>query len=257
MKQTIRILGLTAVMSSAVWADTIELVDGTLLEGEFVGMSNGIMMFNTGAGIEAFPDSEVVAIYNSQGVAAREAQNQPAPEIKPPPQEVKAPPPKPKTVTVPSGTRLVIRMSETIDSRKHSAGHRFRAQLESALTVGGNTVAPRGTMVYGRVVAAKKGGRAVGSSEMAIEFTDLMIDDQMVEIATSGLKAQTGNEAGRTAGRTARAAALGGLYGGSSSAKKGAKIGLGASILTSGASINVPAGTLVETNLSAPFTVPV
>ena len=250
MKQSIRILGLAAIISSAAWADTIELVDGTLLEGEFVGMSNGIMMFDTGAGIEAFPDSEVVAIYNSQGVEARAAQSQPAPEVK-------APPPKPKTITVPSGTRLVIRMSETIDSRRHSAGHRFRAQLESALTVDGNTVAPRGTMVYGRVVSAKKGGRAVGSSEMAIEFTDLMIEDQMVEIATSGLKAQTGNEAGRSAGRTARAAAIGGLYGGSSSAKKGAKVGLGASILTSGASINVPAGTLVETNLSAPFTVPV
>ena len=70
------------------------------------------------------------------------------------------------------------------------------------------------------------------------------------------LKAQGANEAGRTAGRTARAAALGGLYGGSSSAKKGAKVGLGASILTSGASINIPAGTLVETNLRNPLTLP-
>ena len=78
----------------------------------------------------------------------------------------------------------------------------------------------------------------------------------MFEITTDGLKAQTANEAGRTAGRTARAAALGGLYGGSSSAKKGAKVGLGASILTSGASINIPAGTLVETNLRNPLTLP-
>ena len=169
--------------------------------------------------------------------------------------EAKAPP-KPKTATAPSGTRLVIRMSESIDTRRHSAGHRFRAQLESALTVNGTTIAPRGTMVYGRIAQAKSGGRAVGSSELAIEFTDIMLNDQMYEIATDGLKAQTGNEAGRTAGRTARAAALGGLYGGSSSAKKGAKVGLGASILTSGSSINIPAGTLVETNLRTPLTVP-
>lgn len=250
MKKPVLPLAIAACLSSAIaLADTIELADGTLLEGDLVGMSNGIMMFDTGAGIEAFKEDEVVAIYNSEGVAAREAKEQAAPAAE-------ATPAKPKTVTIPSGTRLVIRMSETIDTRRHSAGHRFRAQLESALTVDGTTAAPRGTMVYGRISQTKTGGRAVGSSELAIEFTDILLDDQMFEIATDGLKAQTGNEAGRTVGRTARAAALGGLYGGSSSAKKGAKVGLGASILTSGASINIPAGTLVETNMRAALTLP-
>jgi hypothetical protein len=237
----------TCLSSAAALADTIELADGTLLEGNLVGMSNGIMMFDTGAGIEAFPEEQVVAIYNSEGVATREAAAA-APEA--------AAPTKPTSVTLPSGTRLVIRMSEAVDTRRHSSGHRFRGQLESALTLDGNTVAPRGTMVYGRISQAKSGGRTVGSSELAIEFTDILLDDQMFEITTDGLKAQTANEAGRTAGRTARAAALGGLYGGSSSAKKGAKVGLGASILTSGASINIPAGTLVETNLRNPLTLP-
>lgn len=253
MKKILLPLTMAACLAGTALADTIELADGTLLEGNFVGMSNGIMMFNTGTGIEAFPENEVVAIYNSEGVAAREAAQKAAPAPAP---EAKAPPPKPKTLTVPSGTRLVIRMAESIDSRRHSAGHRFRGQLESALVINGATVAPRGTMLYGRVTQAKSGGRAVGSSEMAIEFTDIMLNDQMFEIATSGLKAQTKNEAGRTAGRTARAAALGGLYGGSSSAKKGAKVGLGASILTSGSSINLPAGTIVETNLRVALTVP-
>lgn len=253
MRRYLVTVGLASVLAtSAAFSDTIELADGTLLEGQLVGMSNGIMMFDTGAGIEAFPEDEVVAIYNTEGIANREKQQQAQPAPAPQAKE----PPKPKTVTVASGTRLVIRMSESIDTRRHSAGHRFRAQLESALTVDGITVAPRGTMVYGRIAQSKSGGRAVGSSEMAIEFTDIMLDDQMYEIATQGLKAQTGNEAKRTAGRTARAAAIGGLYGGSSSAKKGAKVGLGASILTSGSSINIPAGTLVETNLRTPLTVP-
>ena len=251
MKNILLPLGLVACLASApTIADTIELADGTLLEGQLVGMSNGIMMFDTGAGIEAFPEAEVVAIYNTEGIATREATQAaaPAPEVKAPPQS--------KTITVAGGTRLVIRMAEAIDSRRHSAGHRFRGQLESALVVDGVTVAPRGTMVYGRVTQASSGGRAVGSSEMSVEFTDIMLDDQMHEIATSGLKAQTKNEAGRTAGRTARAAALGGLYGGSSSAKKGAKVGLGASLQTTGSSNNIPAGTIVETNLRVALTVP-
>jgi hypothetical protein len=111
-------------------------------------------------------------------------------------------------------------------------------------------------VVYGTITQSKQAGRLGGSSEMSVVFTDLMIDDQLHSMQTQGLKAQGQNEAGRTAGRTARAAALGGLYGGSSSAKKGAKIGLGASIITSGSSINIPAGTLVETNLAAPLTLP-
>jgi hypothetical protein len=73
---------------------------------------------------------------------------------------------------------------------------------------------------------------------------------------TAGLKAQGPNEAGRTVGRTARAAAIGGLYGGSSSAKKGAKVGLGASLLTSGSSINIAAGTMLETSLASPLVLP-
>jgi hypothetical protein len=84
-----------------------------------------------------------------------------------------------------------------------------------------------------------------------------MIDDQLFEIATEGMQSQGGNEAGRTAGRTARAAVIGGLIGGSrSAARTGAAVGLGASLLTSGQSINVPAGTILETRLRVALTVP-
>jgi len=96
----------------------------------------------------------------------------------------------------------------------------------------------------------------VGSSSMSIEFTDLMINDQLFEIATEGMQAKTGNQARKSAGTTARAALIGGLIGGKSGAKTGAAVGVGASILTSGSSINVPAGTILETRLRVPVTVP-
>ena len=51
---------MTLAITSPAVADTLELADGTLLEGDFVGSSNGIIMFDTGDGIEAFPESEVV-----------------------------------------------------------------------------------------------------------------------------------------------------------------------------------------------------
>ena len=229
-----------ALSAGLLFADTIELADGTLLEGNFVGSSNGIIMFNTGGGIEAFPESEVVGIFLSAGVATAEDYNAAAAG----------------QITVPSGTRLVIRTSDAIDSSRHGAGHRFRGQLEGALVVDGITVAPRGTFVHGQIVSASQAGRAVGSSELSIEFTDIMIDDQLFPIATTGMQAQTGGEGRRTVGRTARAAAVGGLIGGSSGARTGARVGVGASILTSGASVNIPRGTIIETTLRTPLTVP-
>ena len=226
--------------SVAARADSIELADGTVLEGDFVGSSNGIIMFNTGGEIEAYPESQVKGIFLSEGVATSEALAGMEP---------------PSEITVPAGTRLLVRMSETIDSKRHKAGHRFRAQLEGALVVDGVTVAPSGSMLYGSVVSSQQSGRAIGSSNLAIEISDIMIDEQLYPIATDALGAQTGGEGGRTVARTARAAAIGGLISGSSGARTGAKVGAGASILTSGEKINIPTGTLLETSLRVPLSV--
>jgi len=242
MKKILTLLtGTMAVLAAGIlFADTLELANGTLLEGDFVGSSNGIVMFNTGYSIEAFPEDEVVGIFLSAGVNQAEALMAANDSGE---------------VTVPAGTRLVIRTTETIDSSRHSVGHRFRGQLEGALVVDGVTVAPRGTFVHGRITQAQQARRASGSSELTGEFTDIMIDDQLLQISTGALSARTGNETGRTVGRTARSAAVGGLIGGSSGARTGAAVGAGASILTSGGSVNIPRGTILETTLTAPLTI--
>lgn len=228
---------LAALTSAQVMADSIELADGTVLEGDFVGSSNGIIMFNTGEGIEAYPESDVVGVYFSSGVATAAA-------------HVEAP-----AITVPVGTRLVIRTIEAVDTRQHSAGHRFRGQLEGAMVVDGVTVAPRGTILHGVIASSRQSGRVAGSSQLTMEFTDIMIDDQLFPIATTALSSQTSGEAGRTIGRSARAAAIGGLIDGKSGARTGAKVGAGVSILTAGASINVPRGTILETTLRTPLVI--
>jgi hypothetical protein len=236
--QTIAIALVALAFTAATASDSIELADGTVLEGDFVGSSNGIIMFNTGDGIEAYPEDQVVGVFFGSGVATAQSESASA------------------TVTIPAGTRLVIRTVEGVDSRRHGAGHRFRGQLESALAVDGQTIVPRGAFVHARIVQAQQSGRMVGSSSLTIEFTDIMLDDRLYAIATGELSARTEGEAGRTLGRTARAAAIGGLIDGSSGARTGAKVGAGASLLTSGASINVPRGTILETTLRTPLTVP-
>ncbi|MDH3977941.1 MAG: hypothetical protein OEU86_05445, partial [Gammaproteobacteria bacterium] len=213
-KSLILISGVLLTVSAG--ADTIELSDGTTLEGDLIGSSNNIIMFQVGDDIQAYPESEVVGIYLSAGVETRDAEA------------------SSQAVVVPAGTRLVIRMADSIDSKRHKAGHRFRGQLEGAIAIDGTSVIPRGTFVYGQITEAEGSGRLAGKAALAITFTDFMIDDQLIPITTTGLRAQSDNEAKNTAGRTARAAVIGALIGGSSGAKTGAAIGVGASILTSG-----------------------
>lgn len=219
-------------------ADSLELADGTVLEGDFIGSSNGIIMFDTGDGIEAYPEKSVIGVFFSSGVATAQA----------------APPQNP-SITVPVGTKMTIRTVETVDSKSHGVGHKFRGQMEGALVVGGVTVVPRGAFVYGVVVSANQAGNLAGSSQLSLEFTSVMIDDQLYPIATTALSARTSSEGGRTIGRTARAAAIGGLIDGSKGARTGAKVGAGVSILTGGASINVPRGTLIDTSLRTPLVI--
>jgi len=239
-KPIVRLIATMALISAAAsMADTLELANGEVHEGSFVGSSNGIIMFDTGAGIEAFPEDQVVGIFFSSGVATAEA-------------TIAAP--EPSAVTVPAGTRLMIRTTEAVDSSRNGVGHRFRGQLEGALVVDGVTVAPRGAFVHGIITSSSQARRMAGSADLSMEFTDIMIDDQLFPIRTTALNAQSGGEGRRTVGRTARAAAVGGLIGGSSGARTGARVGVGASLLTSGASVNVPRGTLLETTLAEPFT---
>ena len=101
---TISALLLTLTTGLAV-ADTLELADGTIMEGDFVGSSNGIIMFNTGDDIEAYPESQVVGIFLSDGVATAESLMAADDDV--------------KSVTVPAGTRLVIRMMDSIDTKRH------------------------------------------------------------------------------------------------------------------------------------------
>ena len=149
----------------------------------------------------------------------------------------------------------MMRMYDSVNTKQHRQGHRWTGTLEADLMVDGQTVAPRGSVVYGVVVEAKSSGRLVGKSSMTLRPTDILIGSRMVPITTSDLMAVAQSGSGqKTARRTARAAAVGGLIDGSDGAKTGAKVGLGASLLSDDGQIQIASGTLVEFNLTTPLT---
>jgi hypothetical protein len=237
-----------------VFADTLVLKDGQRIQGTFVGRTADGVNFEVGGQVMEFKNTNVKTVELGVAPAPAEAPAQPPVEASPPAPAEAAPTAASGKVTVPAGTKIVVRTNEPIDSRQHKAGHKFTAKLEADLVAEGVVVAPRGSNVYGQLVAAQKSRRLAGKSEMTITFTDLMVNNQMKPISTSQVQAVTENTAKKTVGTTARAAAVGGLIDGKSGARTGAKVGVGVSVLTSGNQINIPAGTMLEISLAAPFT---
>ena len=153
--------------------------------------------------------------------------------------------------SAPAGTRVMVRTVDLIDSRRQGTGARFTAKLEADLFANDGTVIARaGNTVYGQIAQAKQAGRLMGKSEMTIILTDINIDNRIIPMQTSAVKAVTQSSTGNTVGRTATGAAIGGIASGSKGAKRGAAIGLGTAALTKGAQISIPPGTLLDFTLA-------
>ena len=237
------------LLPALVRADQITMKTGQVINGQVLSRADGMVTVNVGGQELKIPEANIDSIQVTLGESSDRAAA-PATQATAAAASTPAPSAKP---TVPAGTRLVLRMSEGLDSKKHKAGHRFTARLEADLVAEGVVVAPRGSTAYGKLLSAKSSGRVAGSSEMTVAITDIMVNNQIYPVATQPLQAKTGNTARQSTKRTARGAAIGGLVDGKSGAKTGAKVGLGASLLTSGNQINIPAGTLVETAFRTPF----
>ncbi len=235
------------LLSSTIWADTLELTSGKKIEGKLLSRSDGSVKFEVDGIATTYDEKDVknISFGSSQEKGQQKAEAAPQGETSK----------NAGSVTVPSGTRLMVRTKEPLDSSRQKAGHKFTAMLEADLAVDGTVVAPRGSNVYGELIDAKQAGRLVGKSEMTITFTGLMINNQIRPIRTGAIQAVAESGSGKnTVGKTARGAAIGGLADGSDGARTGAKVGLGVSLLTRGGRINIPANTLLEVPLAEPFT---
>lgn len=168
-------------------------------------------------------------------------------------------------VTVPAGTRILIRTVDSIDSSKQKAGYRFTASLETNLQADDVVVARRGTPVYGVLASASSAGKMKGSSELVLELTEIAINGTSYPLLTSTHEVQGKGEGSNTAKKVAGGAGLGALIGGIAGGGKGAGIGAlagaGAGTAVSaakkGQQLSIPSESLLEFRLAQPVTLPV
>jgi hypothetical protein len=187
---------------------------------------------------------------------------QDAVQVVPPPPP---PPPAPvaKTVTLPAGTVIPIRLTETLDSASTQPNSVFHGSLAGDLIADGMVVARSGASVVGRVVSAKDATHFSGSSELSIELTRIDTVGRPVDLVTDQFTKQGAgrgkNTALKTGGGAAVGAVLGGLFGGGKGAAIGAVTGGGAgagvNAITRGQQVQIPSETLVSFHLQSPISV--
>ena len=257
MKTTIT-LCLTAGLvgwAAAASADVLELKNGQVLTGKYVGGTAGTVRFETSGGIQVIETGQALALtFSAAGAAAAAPAAAPTAAAAAPAALPAAAPPS--AVLIAAGTTLLVRMVDGASS-SDPKGKRFTTTLETDLVANGVMVAKAGTKVYGRVEGAQQAGRYAGQSSLDLRLAELAIGGSLVPILT-GPYAQAGAKSiGKTAKGAAAGAAIGAIADGGDGAAKGAAIGAVASGLKKGQAVTVPPGTLLEFQLQQPVNVSV
>jgi hypothetical protein len=260
--RSIAIAALGLLFAGGVFADTLELKDGRVLQGRFLGGTQSLMRFSVNGQVQTFNVTEIVALTftNNYANAAGAPEPAPAPQASAP---APTPPAAGSPVTIPAGQPLLVRMIDGVDSKKNNVGDIFHASLETDLNVNGNLVARKGTDVYGRLAQAKEAGHLAGSSELQLELTRMVINGQDYPVVSSDYTLKGKGRGANTAEKVGGGAVLGAIIGGIAGGGRGAAIGAGAGsaagagvqVFTRGQQVKVPSETLLEFRLQQPVTI--
>jgi hypothetical protein len=242
-------------------ADTLELKDGRVLQGKYLGGTQAVLRFEVNGQVQTFSTNDIVALTFTSGSSASAAPAQGAALV--PASAPTAPAASGDTITLPAGQSLLVRMIDGVDSSKNHVGDVFHASLETDLTVGDTVVARKGADVYGRLANAQEAGHISGSSELQLELTRIVIDGRDYPVVSSDYTLKGKGRGADTAKKVGGGAAVGAIIGAIAGGGKGAAIGAGAGsavgagvqVLTRGQQVKVPSETLLEFRLQQPATV--
>jgi len=217
--------------------------------------------------------------------SARTPPPAPAPEEAPKPPAVKkrvvkkpVPPPKPaasemaaapaaasesagpKTVTLPQGTVLTVRLNEALSSKTNHTGDTFTAVIEEPVEVDGKVVIPKGLSASGTVTEAKARGKIKGNATLRLVLDSITIKEKEYDIRTSAVAREMEGKGKRTAAIGGGGAATGAIVGAVAGGAKGfgigmlvgAGVGLAGGAFTGNKNIELPAETVLSFKLLKP-----
>jgi len=214
------------LLGSFANADSLELRNGSLIQGKFLGGTESEITFQVASSVQKYNLDDIVSLkFDSGGVPDDKASRQDrSPSVEP----VTSERADTKTLAiVPASTRITVRTIDRIDSTENHVGDRFKASLDEPLVVDGDVVVPKGADVYGRLAESKESGTFTGRSQLQLELTGIVVNGQTVPVVTGEYELTGKSRGASTAKRTVGGAALGTVIGAIAGGGKGAAIGAG------------------------------
>jgi len=164
----------------------------------------------------------------------------------------------PAHVTVPAGTILDVRLTQTIDADYATPGATYHAILDYPVTMHGVTVIPSGARVLLEAVYVKQSGTFKGSDRITLTARSVSFGGRRYGITTTDVATKSKGQGKKTAKKVGIGAgigaAVGGLFGGGAGAAFGAAAGgtTGAIVQgqSGGAHLFIPAETRMQFQLA-------
>lgn len=257
------LIAVLCLLASAAWADSLELKNGSLINGKFVGGNEGEISFQVGSSVQKYNLADIVSIKFDSDATGNELLRHRRSSLSNEPVDSAGTRP-PVYITVPAGTRISVRTVDGIDSTKNHVGDRFQATLEEPIMVEDNVVVAKGTDVYGRLAESKASGTFTGRSALQLELTGIVVNGQTIPVVTGEYELTGKSRGASTAKRTIGGAAVGSIIGAIAGGGKGAAIGAGAGagvgagseVITKGDQVKVPSETLLDFTLQQDLSIP-
>ena len=133
-----------------------------------------------------------------------------------------------REIVIPAGTRVQVRLAQTLDTKYAKPGDHFAATLDSPIVSGHEVIVPRGTPFQGVIEESKPSGRFKGRAVLMVRLQSFRLNGVTHRISTAPDTAVSGNHRKQNlifmGGGPAAGAGIGAIAGGGA----GALIGAGA-----------------------------
>jgi hypothetical protein len=182
----------------------------------------------------------------------------------PPPPPTPPPAPKPvvKTVTLPAGTIIPVRITEELSSKSAQPNDAFHGSIAGNVESWGVVAIPEGSSVIGRVVDAKDAAHFKGSALLSLELREVTVRGEKMTLVTENYTKQGEGRGKNTLEKSGGGAAFGSIIGAIAGGGKGAVLGglaggaagTGVNAVTRGQQVVIPSETLIDFRLETDMT---
>ena len=277
LTQITTFIAVFALLVAPAFADTLVLKSGEKITGYYEGGSARVIKFRTHDGAVKdydllsvqqiqFGDEKSAATSNTTNSSTTSNTTTTTPRLVPGSERVTRPASSNAANTgwtVPTGSKVVIRMIDSVNSETNKIGEMFVAVLDEPVMQSGIEVIPKGADVRGRIANLEGAGRIKGKAELGLELTQIVVNGIPYSVTTSEYEQAGESRGGQTAKRAALGAGIGAAIGAIAGGGKGAAIGAGVGgggatavqVLTKGEKLNIPSETKLEFTLRAPLVV--